>query len=162
MFINRILKTVSFSQPALESHRAMLFQLIKECDDFPYGLQAEPMRRVHTRNGDIVGTKLAQDIYFLMSVLEGSDYSDLKDLIAGGRKGHRTQSQSQSTDLPSLFFFFFFFFFFNITRTTHIFYFGFTKRWVKMTTAAAMSQPQRDVCCYIYALSEVNTKQKCN
>ena len=41
-------------------------------------------------------TKLAQDIYCLMSVLEGRDYSDLKDLIAGGRKGHGTQSQSQS------------------------------------------------------------------
>ena len=41
-------------------------------------------------------TKLAQDIYCLMFVLEGSDYSDLKDLIAGGRKGHRTRSQSQS------------------------------------------------------------------
>ncbi|MCG7879660.1 MAG: hypothetical protein N0C90_25530 [Candidatus Thiodiazotropha endolucinida] len=94
MFINRILKTVSSSEPDLESHRAMLFDLIKECEDFPYGLQAELKRRVHTRNGDTVATKLAQDIYCLMSVLEGSDYSELKDLIAGGKKGQRAQSQS--------------------------------------------------------------------
>ena len=96
MFISRILKAVSSSEPGLESHRAMLFEVIKECDDFPYGLQAELKRRVHTRNGDTVATKLAQDIFCLMSVLEGSDCSDLKDLIVGGRKGHRTQSQSQS------------------------------------------------------------------
>ena len=79
MFINRILKTVSSSEPDIESHRAMLFELNKECDDFPYGLQAELKCRVHTRSGDTVATKLAQDIYCLVSVLEGSDYSDLKD-----------------------------------------------------------------------------------
>ena len=96
MFISRILKNVSFSEPDLESHRAMLYELVKECDDFPYGLQAELKRRVHTRNGDSVSTKLAQDIYILVSVLEGGEFTDLKGMIATGRKGNRALSQSQS------------------------------------------------------------------
>ena len=96
MFISRILKNVSFSEPDLESHRAMLYELVKECDDFPYGLQAELKRRVHTRNGDSVTTKLAQDIYILVSVLEGGEFTDLKGMIASGRKGNRAHSQSQS------------------------------------------------------------------
>ena len=41
MFISRILKTVSSLEPDLESHRAMLFEVIKECDDFPYGLKSD-------------------------------------------------------------------------------------------------------------------------
>ena len=53
-------------------------------------------RRVHTRNGDTVTTKHAQDIYSLMSVLEGGEYSELKDLLARGSRGQRSQSQSQT------------------------------------------------------------------
>lgn len=53
-------------------------------------------RRVHTRNGDTVATKHAQDIYSLMSVLEGGEYSELKDLLARGSRGQRPQSQSQT------------------------------------------------------------------
>ena len=96
MFINRVLHSVAFSESDLESHRSMLFDLIKECEDFPYGLQAELKRRVHTRNGDTVATKHAQDIYSLMSVLEGGEYSELKDLLARGSRGQRPQSQSQT------------------------------------------------------------------
>ena len=96
MFISRIIKNVSSSEPDLESQRAMLFELVKECEDFPYGLQAELKRRVHTRNGDTVAVKLAQDIYILMSVLEGNDFTDLKVMIASGRRARRSLSQSQS------------------------------------------------------------------
>ena len=83
MFIGRILKNVSL-EPELESHRAMLYELVKECDDFPYGLQAELKRPVHMRNGDSVTTKLAKDIYILVSVLEGGEITDLKGMIATG------------------------------------------------------------------------------
>ena len=62
MFISRILKNVSSSEPDLESQSTMLFELVKECEDFLFGLQAELKRRVHSRNGDTVAVKLAQDI----------------------------------------------------------------------------------------------------
>ena len=74
----------------------MLYELVKECDYFPYSLQAELKRHVHTCNCDSVSTKLAQDIYILMSVLEGGEFTDLKGMIATGRKGNRALSQSQS------------------------------------------------------------------
>ena len=84
MFINRIIQCASSSEPDLENHRSMLFELVKECDEFPYGLQAELKRRVRTRNGDSVVSKLAHDVYILMSVLEGGEFSELKDIIAKG------------------------------------------------------------------------------
>ena len=75
--------------------RPLLFELIKECNQFPYGLQAELKRRVKTRNGDTVVSKLAHDIYTLMSVLEGGEFSELKDILARS-KGQRSQSQSRT------------------------------------------------------------------
>ena len=95
MFINRIIQCASSSEPDLENHRSMLFELVKECDEFPFGLQAELKRRVRTRNGDSVVSKLAHDVYILMSVLEGGEFSELKDIIAKG-KSNRTQSQAQT------------------------------------------------------------------
>ena len=95
MFVSRILRNEASCVVTLESHRSELFELIKECDDFPYGLQCELKRRVHTRNGDSVATKLACDIHTLMAVLEGGEFCELKDLISSG-KGQRSQSQSQS------------------------------------------------------------------
>ena len=52
-------------------------------------------RFVRTRNGDSVVSKLEQDVYILMSVLEGGEFSELKDIIAKG-KSNRTQSQAQT------------------------------------------------------------------
>ena len=95
MFVGRILRNEASCVVTLESHRSELFELIKECDDFPYGLQCDLKRRVHTRNGDSVATKLACDIHTLMAVLEGGDFCEPKDLIGSG-KGQRSQSQSQS------------------------------------------------------------------
>ena len=95
MFINRIIHCASSSEPDLENHRSLLFELVKECDEFPFGLQAELKRRVRTRNGDSVVSKLAHDVYILMSVLEGGEFSELKDIIAKG-KSNRTQSQAQT------------------------------------------------------------------
>ena len=91
MFINQIIQCASSSEPDLENHRSMLFELVK----FPFGLQAELKRRVRTRNGDSVVSKLAHDVYILMSVLEGGEFSELKDIIAKG-KSNRTQSQAQT------------------------------------------------------------------
>lgn len=69
MFVSRILRNEVSCVVTLESHRSELFELIKECDDFPYGLQCDLKRRVHTRNDDSVATKLACDIHTLMAVI---------------------------------------------------------------------------------------------
>ena len=84
------------SEADLENQRSMLFKLIKVCEEFPYGLQAELKRRVRTRHGDTVASKLAHDIYTLMSVLECEGWCEPKDILARGNRSQRSQSQSQS------------------------------------------------------------------
>ena len=41
MFVNRILKNEASCEVSLKSHRLKLVELIKECEDFPYGLHSE-------------------------------------------------------------------------------------------------------------------------
>ena len=67
----------------LENYRSVLFEELKEMDDFPFGLQCE--RHVHTRNGDPVAVKLAYDIYSLMAVLEGGEYSEIKEMFRSNK-----------------------------------------------------------------------------
>ena len=81
MFIIWIKQYVPSSYPDLENHRSILIELVKACDEFPFGLQAELKRRVRTWNGDTVVSKLAHDVYILMSVLEGEELSEIKDII---------------------------------------------------------------------------------
>lgn len=93
MFVSRVLLNEASCEVTLENYRSNLFEEIKETDDFPYGLQCELKRRVHTRSGDTVAVKLAYDIHTLMSVIEGGDYGDMRDMIRAGRS-QRTQSSS--------------------------------------------------------------------
>ena len=81
MFIIWIKQCAPSSEPDLENHRSILFEFVKACDEFPFGLQAEPTRRVRTCNGDTVVSKLTHDVYILMSVLEGGEISEIKDII---------------------------------------------------------------------------------
>ena len=37
------------------------------------------------RNGDTVAVKIAYDIHTLMSIMEGGEYFDMKDMIRPGR-----------------------------------------------------------------------------
>lgn len=39
LFISRLLKDYSSCEVKLEQTRSMLFCIVRECDDFPYGLQ---------------------------------------------------------------------------------------------------------------------------
>ena len=95
MFINRVIQNAYSSETDIENQRSLLFELIKECDEFPFGLKMGLKRRVKTRNGDTIVSKLAHDIYTLMSVPEGGEFSELKDILARS-KGQRSQSQSQT------------------------------------------------------------------
>ena len=91
MFVNRVLLNEASCEATLEHHRSVLFEEMKEIEDFPFGLQCELKRRVHTRNGDTVSVKLAYDIYSLMTVFEGGEYSEIKDMLRSN-KSSRSQS----------------------------------------------------------------------
>ena len=93
MFVNRILLNKASCEVKLGEMRSHLFEQMKEDDSFPYGLQCMLKRRVATRNGDTVAVKYAYDIHTLISVLEGGEYSDTRELLSSG-KGQRSQSSS--------------------------------------------------------------------
>lgn len=71
MFVNRLLLNEASCEVTLDKYRSVLFEELKESEEFPFGLQCELKRRVHTRNGDTVPVKLAYDVHSLMSVIEG-------------------------------------------------------------------------------------------
>ena len=96
MFINRILLDYSQCEVNLEKTRAMLFDITREADDFPFDRDADLKRRLNTRVGESVSVKLANDIYKLLTVIEGSDYSELRDMISSGVSRGRTRARSIS------------------------------------------------------------------
>ena len=74
-----------------------LFEHLKETDDFPYSLQCQLKRRVCTLNSDSVAVKLSQNIHTLMSVLEGAEFSDMRELLSC-RSGRSQRLQSSPND----------------------------------------------------------------
>ena len=80
MFVNRVLLNEASCEATLEQPRSILFEELKEVEDFPYGLQCELKRRVRTR-----AVKLAYDIYALMAVFEGAEYSEIKDMLRSNK-----------------------------------------------------------------------------
>lgn len=103
MFVNRILLNEASCEVRLGEMRSELFEQLKEDDDFPYGLQCMLRRRVYTRNGDTVAVKYAYDIHTLMSVLEGADYSEMRDLLSSSSGKSRQRSQSVTGTANSTF-----------------------------------------------------------
>ncbi|MEW8562289.1 MAG: hypothetical protein AB2541_09295 [Candidatus Thiodiazotropha sp.] len=99
MFINRILLNEASCEIKLGEIRSSLFEYIKDSEDWPYGLQCMLKRRIYTRNGDPVPVKFAQDIHTLISVLEGAEYSEIKDLLSGSGVSQRSQSVSGSANI---------------------------------------------------------------
>ena len=86
LFVDRVLRDYSASESDLEHTRAMLFDTVREDDDFPFGLQAELKRREYTPKGDTVSVKLTNDIHTLLRVIEGGDdVSILKDMLSTSR-----------------------------------------------------------------------------
>ena len=57
MFVSRILSDTASCETKLGEMRSVLFEQLKEAEDFPYGLQAMLKRRVYTRSGDSVPIK---------------------------------------------------------------------------------------------------------
>lgn len=91
MFVNRILLNEASCEVKLGEIRSNMFEQLKEVDDFPYGMQCMLKRRVATRNGDSVAVKYAYDIHTLVSILEGGEYSDIREMLSSS-KSQRSQS----------------------------------------------------------------------
>lgn len=79
MFVNRSLLNEASCEVKLGEIQSKSFKQIKESDDFSYSLQSMLELKVFTRTGDAVAVKLALDMHRLMSLLEGADYSDLRE-----------------------------------------------------------------------------------
>lgn len=101
MFINEVLSMHSESEVDLEATRLSLFETIKSSEDFPYGENFELKRRVNSRSGDRVSVKLSRDIYSLMSVVEGAEYSVLKDVMSVCKGKTRKKSMAVMTSHKS-------------------------------------------------------------
>ena len=105
MFVNRILLNEASCESKLGEMRSSLFEHLKGTDDFPYGLQCMLKRRVCIRNGDSVAIKLAYDIHTLMSVIEGAEYTDMRELLSSGsgrsQRSQSTPSQANETIVQS-------------------------------------------------------------
>ena len=82
MVITRILVQYASCEVKLENARFNILERLKDMKDFPNRLQCELKRRVHARTGESVTTKLAYDIHTLLSVVDGADHSDIKDLLS--------------------------------------------------------------------------------
>ena len=105
MFVNRILLNEASCETKLGEMRSSLFEHLKDADDFPYGLQCKLKRQVCTRNGDSVAIKLAYDLHTLMSVIEGAEYTDMRELLGSGsgrsQRSQSTPSQANETIVQS-------------------------------------------------------------
>jgi len=70
---------------------------LKDQEGFLYLVHCELKRSVLTRKGDPVSLKLAQDIRLIITVIEGEDFSVLKDMISTSRGKSMSVSQQQTS-----------------------------------------------------------------
>jgi hypothetical protein len=101
LFVSRLILDYASDEQKLDHTRSMQYDIVRECEDFPHGGDAEIKRRVFTHKGDPISVKLANDIYVILSVLEGDDFSFMKDIVSTSRG--RTKSQSvndKSENIP--------------------------------------------------------------
>ena len=93
MFVSKVLRDNTSCESKLDEMRSSLFDYNNEVDGFSYGIQCMLKRRKGMRNGDSVAIKLTNDIHTLMLVLEGAEFSDMRDMISSG-SGRSQRSQS--------------------------------------------------------------------
>lgn len=99
MFIDQLLLDYHQSETNLDHFRIMLFEMLKNTEEFPFDVESELKRRVNTRQGETLASKLAKDIHTILSVIEGADASCLKDMISTGKRSARTASLSRTSQL---------------------------------------------------------------
>lgn len=94
MFVDRLLLDYNQSESDIEQARMMLYELVRESDDFPFDVDSDPKRRVNTRQGESAAVKLSRDVHTLLSVVEGADTSCMKDMISSSKRSGRPSSIS--------------------------------------------------------------------
>ena len=102
MFITRLIVEYKSSEPDLETTRQLFFEAVKSHEDFPFGVQAELKRRVQTRRGEPPVNKLAHDIYIMLTVFDGADYKNMKEMISQGKSRVSVIKHSLTNDSPML------------------------------------------------------------
>lgn len=101
LFVSRILKDYGSCESDLDQTRYILYESLRESEDFPYPVMSDLKKRVYTRKGEPLCVKLAHDIRTLLAVIEGDDYSVMKDLISSSRR--KSLIKIEGTDkLPAI------------------------------------------------------------
>ncbi|KAH3750533.1 hypothetical protein DPMN_185060 [Dreissena polymorpha] len=83
MFKTSLLNDYAFCDLMLEQTRSHLFEALKSNKHFAFDPYCELKRRVFRGKGDTIATKLANDIHALIGVMEGEDYSTIREIISG-------------------------------------------------------------------------------
>ena len=100
--MNQLLMDHRSCETTLEYMRSDLFEQVRQIKNCPYDKHCELKRRLHTRSGDSVATKLVKDIHSVVSVLDGGEFDELKDIVNPSRnRNQRSQSVSSSVDCNS-------------------------------------------------------------
>lgn len=95
--IQMILWKYESDESKLDQLRCDYFEHLKQVDDdMPFDHSAGLKRRVATRSGEPVATRLARDIYNIVAVTEGGDYSLLREMLSTS-KTQRQRLQSTTT-----------------------------------------------------------------
>lgn len=91
--VQMILREYASDETRLDQLRCEYFEHLKQVnDDFPFDHDIELKRRVFTRSGEPVATRLAKDIFNIIAVTEGGDFSLLREMLSTGKTRRRQQS----------------------------------------------------------------------
>ncbi|KAH3786131.1 hypothetical protein DPMN_164234 [Dreissena polymorpha] len=86
--VKMILREYASDETRLDQLRCEYFEHLKQVnDDFPFDHDIELKRRVFTRSGEPVATRLAKDIFNIIAVTESGDFSLLREMLSTGKHG---------------------------------------------------------------------------
>ncbi|KAH3800845.1 hypothetical protein DPMN_154488 [Dreissena polymorpha] len=86
MCVQRIVREYASSESDHDRIRCQYFELLKQVNpDFSFNQNSELRHRVYTRSGESVAIRLAQDIHSKIEVIEGGDYSIIRNMISSGK-----------------------------------------------------------------------------
>ena len=85
LFVSRILSDNSLDEMRLKEIQYSVFSKVKTHQEFPFSASTELKRRKNTRLDESVAMILCFDIYVLISVIEGTPFDDIKDIISAGK-----------------------------------------------------------------------------
>ena len=81
-FLSQTLSDYHSNETELYNLRNNLLNELKCCKEFPFTPGSELKKRKITRAGERAAMKLCNDIYILISVIDGASFEDMKDLIS--------------------------------------------------------------------------------